>query len=191
MLAETDDKCGMYSYAYQILFEKTKYRESEDDDDFYPDTDECEAAASFCKKSADLGVTDSMVLYGRCLIYGISVEKDVEAGIKYLQKSIEDINEVSDLGSLFYGKTLFEGKIIKQDKEKYIEYIKKQQNTKKAMYKYLSMMIDPEIKEVPLDQSEAVYYSIRGAEKGERYCMYYYALFYMMVMVSNKIEKKH
>lgn len=45
------------------------------------------------------------------------------------------------------------------------------------MYRYVKLMLDDSIDEVPLDQDEAVYYSRRGAEKGEGHCMYYYGLF--------------
>lgn len=177
MLAETEHKGGMFMYADIILNDYVMYKDDEENE-YYADTEESTEAAEFCKKSADLGNTDAMALYAHCLLNGNYVEKDEEAGLRYLLKSIEDDDEASDFGYLLYGKLLFKGDVVTQDRQKGLEYIKKAAKYyKEAMYEYVKLMMDPEVKDVPLDQDEAVYYSRRGAEKGEGHCMYYYALF--------------
>lgn len=119
-----------------------------------------------------------MALYAECLLYGNYIDKDIDEALRYVLKSIEDEDEASDEGYVLYGRMLLKGDGVEKNVKKAAEYFKKAAKyDKKGMYQYLKLMMDKEVEEVPLDQDEAVYYSRRGAEKGEGHCMYYYGLF--------------
>lgn len=177
MLAERENKGGMYMYAKTVLdFENDKNIGL--DNEYYPSEEDGKFAVEACRKSAEMGHTDAMALYADCLLNGYYVDKDEEAAVKWVLKSFEDEDEASDEGYVLYGRMLFDGKVVEKDVKKAAEYFKKAAKyDKKGMRWYVKLMMDKDIEEVPLDQDEAVHYSRRGAEKGDGLCMYYYGVF--------------
>lgn len=151
MLAEREHKGGMYDYS-KLVLDYDGNEKGDEENEYYPSDEEEAFAVEACRKSAEMENTDAMALYAKCLLYGTAIEKDEEAALKWVLKSFEDEDEASDEGYVLYGKMLNEGKVVP--------------NTSNT-----------DIEEVPLDQDEAVYYSRRGAERGEGHCMYYYGLF--------------